>query len=438
MYRASDLRILAKQLGWRQNLNDQDFTIDISLTETNSGEYYQDIHPLLTLENLKAVAPDFDKITYPTWLVGTAYKLDNVVLLNGKKYIALQDNTGQDPEADDQNNPVYWDLFDPFSNWLAKKTEASVLKLISTLHSEKIANKTANNIIKNRLLFDIAGRLSDTLDNTSSLVGFEIVPLRSKGITIRIDKIGLQFSGDIEDLAVYLLHSSQNSSVRTLTLNRSKDKSLEWFVPSEELLLPYDSNSNDGGGSWFLVYDQRALSENTKAIIKDLDWSKGPCRTCSNSRLKSWNEWNQYFEIHPFKTADVVEPEGAPVMWDLATNVYTYKSNYGLNLQITVLCDTTDLILEQKSVLNTAIGLQVANDLIRTMAYNPEYNIERTQQNFDRMSLLYELDGDSQSNKKSGLAYDLDQAKKALSIDLNKLSRACYSCKNKGVRIKSI
>ena len=434
MYRSTDLRSLATLKAWRQNFNNQEFEIDTSLTISDFGQYYQDVHPLLTLDNIKAIAPDFDKVTFPTWLVSTSYITGDKVVLNNVSYEALQDNTGQDPES----TSGFWSVFDVFSDWLKQKTEASTLKLIDSIHNEKLADLSSKNLIENKMLFDIAGRIGNTLDNTDSLVGFEIIPIRAKGVTLKINKIGLQFTGTIEDLTVYLMHSSSNTPIRTLTLVRTLNNTLEWFDPTADLLLPYDSSTIDAGGSWYLVYDQRTLASDVKAIIKERDWSKTPCRSCSSYEYTNWLTWSKYLEIYPFKTNNQTLPAGSLEMWDISSNIYTLTSNYGLNLEVTVMCDTTDIMKEQKKSFESAIGLQVACDFIRAMAHNADHKIERTTKTFSKQELLYELDGDSQSYKKSGLLYDLNLAKKALKIDLNKLSRVCYSCKNGGVRYKAI
>ena len=125
-------------------------------------------------------------------------------------------------------------------------------------------------------------------------------------------------------------------------------------------------------------------------------------------------------------------------MWDVANNLYTYTSNYGINLQLTISCDLTDIIVQQKKLFQNIIGLQVAVDMLREFAYNPSFNIGRTQQNFSRNEILYELDGDSQGYKKSGLMYELSKALQAVDIDTTDLSRVCLPCRNKGVKYRTV
>jgi len=74
MYIAEDIKTGWFGLwGWRQNYNVSDFTIAQSLTVSDTGQYYQEIHPLVTLDNIKAIAPEFEAIVYPDWVIGTQY-----------------------------------------------------------------------------------------------------------------------------------------------------------------------------------------------------------------------------------------------------------------------------------------------------------------------------------------------------------------------------
>lgn len=434
MYRVSDLQTgLLNLVGWRQNHNVSEFTIGSSLLASSSGLYYQDVHPLLTLNNIKAVAPKFEDITYPTWDSGTAYTLFDRVTYSSVNYRSKSTNTDKQPDL----NPDDWEIFDAFSEWLENKTKASIVKAVEAVWSGKIANMTAKNVLEHKTLFNGTGRLSDIITNGNYMVGFEIIPIRAEGVTLKVDKIGAQFNTD-EDVILYLFHSSQEDPVKTIVLSKSKANSLEWVTPDEDIYLPYLSDTTDAGGSWFLVYDQRAIEAvSTKAINKTKDWSKRPCGSCDRAEYAAYNIWSKYLEVHPVKNGSAFD-SGNPKLFDVQNNLYDVYTNYGLNLQITLECDVTDLLLEQKRSLANVIGLQVAIDMLRELAYNAEANVNRNAVNAARRDILYELDGDTASFKKSGLVYRMDQAIKALSLDLNRLSRICYSCRNKGVRHRTI
>ncbi|MGL5980770.1 MAG: hypothetical protein ACRCZY_07855, partial [Phocaeicola sp.] len=298
MYRATDLKTeLSNLWGWRQHYDTQEFTISDSLTKSDTGRYFQDVHPLLTLDNLKSIAPDFKRIEYNPWTDKAQYRIGDRVTYNEKNYRAVSNNINTNPEY----NPTAWERFDSFSEWLDEKTKGSILKAISTFWGNNMVAKTANNILESKALFNGTGRITNTIENNSNLVGFEIVPIRAKGVTLKIDKIGLQFTGQTS-ITLYLMHSSQSSPIKTMTFQRIKNGGMEWF-DVDDVYLPYSSINNDAGGSWYLVYEQSQLGTD-KAISHDKDWSKRPCYGCNIEETSAYNIWSQYLEVHPFRISE--------------------------------------------------------------------------------------------------------------------------------------
>lgn len=447
MYRADAIKEkFIHLIGWRQNYNTEDFAISDELTKSESGQYYQDVHPLITLDGIKSVAPDFGRSSFDFWKEAISYKKGKIVKLEDAKFNedyngdfqkdgitnsylfrALEDNMGKNPVS----NPDVWQPVDLFSEWLKTKTEASIIKAVESFYSQQLSDKTARNILESKVLFDGAGRLSDVVRNTNSLVGFEIVPIRADGVTLRIEKVGVQFNKNGK-FDLYLMHSSNPSPIKTIEVDYTKNGGMQW-IDVQDLYLPYISEDTDAGGSWFLCYDQTKLPDGMQAIQKNRDWSKGPCPSCSRLDYISWQAWSRYLEIHPFK---VPAPE-VMGMWDIASNVYTYTTNYGLNLKVTMECDLTDILIDQRMAFQNVIALQLAADMIREFAYNPNFRINRMQQNFSRNELLYELDGDSTGYKKSGILYRLEQAMQALKVDTSGINRVCLPCNNGGIRYRT-
>ncbi len=440
MVRALDIQeALLHLIGWEQSYDTTDTAISESLAQSESGLYFQQVHPLLTLQNLECIAPDFKNTVYEEYSPETAYSKGNVVRYGGMLYKALQDSTGEQPDiaAD------CWEKTSPFSEWLEGKTKASIQKAISRYCMEKQAQGTYKALCESKTLFDGTGRLVDTVPNKKNLVGLEIVPVRSRGVTVKINKIGLQFT-EPGEYTLYLMHSSMDVPVRTLTLNKIRKNSIEWFS-FDDLYLPYQSDDNDAGGSWYLCYFQSDLPEGSMAIRKDRDWSKGPCQSCSRREYLAWMAWSKYMEIHPFYANEelVGDPSEDSTnrsvhLWDAEDNQYTYDNNYGINLEVTVHCDITDFIIEQRAQFQDVIAKQVAVDMLREFAYNANVRTNRHSVNASRLDVLYEIDGDSSSMKKSGLSYQLDMAFKAVEISTQGMDRVCLPCKNNGVKYRTV
>ena len=435
MVRANDIQEkLLHLIGWEQNYDTSDLKISDALTVSESGLYFQQIHPLLTLQNMSCIAPDFKNITFPEYNSEKEYSKGNVVDYQGTQYKALQKAQGKQPDIESE----YWVETNLFSEWLESKTKASIQKAIARYCNEKTVEGTNKPLCESRTLFDGTGRLVDTVKNKKNLVGFEIIPVRAKGVTTKINKICLQFT-KAGEYTLYLMHSSMDAPVKIIKLNKIRDNSAEWFTV-DDLYLPYQSEYNDAGGSWYLCYFQSELPEGSQAIRKDKDWSKEPCGSCSRRELITWMAWSKYLEIHPFfVNEELINTEDESLhLWDVENNQYTYDNNYGLNLEVTVSCDITDFIIEQRMMFQDVIAKQVAVDMLREFAYNSNARTNRHSINASRLDILYEVDGDSSSMKKSGLSYQLDMAFKAIKLSTSGIDRVCLPCRNNGIKYRTV
>lgn len=428
MVRANDIQEkLLHLIGWEQNYDTQELKIADALTVSESGLYFQQVHPLLTLQSISSIAPDFKNIVYSEYSNEKHYDKGSIVKYDVNLYKSLQQTTGNLP-----TDQEFWSETNPLSEWLEGKTKASIQKAIVRYCNEKIAKGTYRTLCENRTLFDGTGRLTDIIANKNNLVGFEIVPIRSKGVTTRINRIGIQTDG-VGEIKLFLYHSSTELPVKVITVNKTS-KGFQWFV-IPDLYLPYESEETESGGSWYLMYEQSKLG-NMHAIRKDKDWSKEPCNSCSRREMQAWMAWSKYLEIHPFKISEesLQYEEDKPLLWDIENNMYTYDNNYGLNLDVSVNCDITDFIIEQRMLFQDVIAKQVAVDMLREFAYNPNVRTNRHSINASRVDILYEIDGDSSSMKKSGLSYQLDLSFKAIELSTEGIDRVCLPCKNNGIR----
>lgn len=435
MIRIKDLNEqLLHLVGWQQSYDTSEVKLSDNLTQSESGMYFQQVHPLLTLPNLMSIAPDFKNTNFPEHDANSSYKEGVVVTLEDKYYKSIKDvlvNT-------EITNDEYWIETNLFSEWLEDKTKASIIKLINKFINMKLADKASKSLIENKTLFDGTGRLTNLATNRNRFVGFEVDTVRSKGVTVKINKIGLQFTRPGK-YKVYILHSSCDMPVYSFEFEKLKSNSIEWFKPKEDILLPYESQEIDAGGSWYIGYLQSDLPENSQAINRDRDWSTQPCKGCSRQEFLAWQAWSKYIEVHPFYVDEnQLLGEDEQMYFDPEIMNFTYDANYGINLDVSVYCDLTDFIIKQKQLFQDVIAKQVAVDFLREFAYNPNVRTNRRSINASRTDILYELDGDSSSMKHSGLNYELDLALKALNFSTQGLDRVCLPCVNHGLKYRTV
>lgn len=428
-------------VGWEQNFC-REHAIYHELTRSESGLKFQDAHPLLTLDNILAIMPETWTNQYYNWNALYHYAKGAVVKHNNMLWVATQDSKGKEPTASDFNNDYsqadygnpYWLPYHPLSHYVENATRAGIATVVQRFLADKTLANESKNILENRTFFDGAGRIKDTIANRHRLVGFEITPVRALGVTACINRVGLQLSGPSK-VKMHLFHSSQVEPIRSWDLDYSKRGGFQWFELAD-CYLPY-LGPQSAGGSWYLCYNQDELAEGVEAINVGRDFSKEPCGSCNRGNLESWRELTKYLQLAPFAQKAPTTFAEYPEMWDVETMVYTSNQNYGMNVDVTIGCDLTDFIIKQRSVFQTAIQRQVAYNLLRTMAMNPDVRVNRNQGNVSMDNILYELDGNTQG-RATGLGYELAQAYKALEIDTQGIDRVCLGCNNRGVKYRTV
>ena len=430
-------------VGWRQSYNPIE-AIDDELLQSESGLYYQDAHPLMTLNNIMAIMPDDFRFQYPEWNLITPYKKGCKVGYKGFVWVALQDNVGQEPPANDFNGDYsrdfggeYWRAYNFVSDYLMQQTQSGIAQTVQTFLQIKGLLRETKELLERRTFFDGAGRLTNLQQNQGKLVGFEINPVRSMGVTAKIERIGLQMTGATGTVRMYLFHSSQVEPIKVADLEFTKENGgFQWFT-MKDWYMPYISEGNNSGGSWYLVYNQNDLPDGMMAVTATKDWSREPCMTCNPGSVAGWRELTKYLLISPFKVHALETFDEYPELWDIEDNIYTNTCNYGLNVEVSVGCDLTDFIIEQRQMFATVLQRQVTANLLRTMAMNPDVRTNRNQSNVSMQGILYEIDGNPQG-RETGLGYDLKKGYEALDLNTRGIDRICMTCRPVGVRYRTV
>lgn len=424
MYKVSDLQTgLLHLVGVRQYYDTAILKVADSLLTSTSGLMLQDAHPLLTLDNLLSISPDVSNIVYPDWNNVDTFRIGDRVTYDTKGYRALTVNVNKQPDTSTDD----WEIFNEFSEWLEMKMKASIIRSVQSFINEKKVIKTARSLYESKPLFDGAGSFKDLITGEGKWVGFELAPLRTKGLSIEIKRVGFQ-SNKAETFNLYLFHSSKKGYVAKQEITVTENYTLQW-TDLTDFSLPY-METYGAGGSWFIAYNQNELTG--EAINTTRDWSQKPCN-CSRGNYNLYKLWSKYLAVTPFKVDYSNED-----LWDIEQNIYLSDKNFGLNLELSVYCDYTRTILEQKDMFKDLIFYGLAMDLMREFAYNPNVRINRHAKNTlpSAEKILYEIDGDSRG-KEGGLIKSFRLAMDSIKLDFEGIDSLCLPCRRTGIRYKS-
>lgn len=434
MYSISSLQTgLTGLIGCRNTKTIDIPAIDSSLTASSSGQYWDDVHPLLDTENLFYCAPNFEAENYGTWDAAVSYSLGTRKIYSGVAYqcIVAASTIGTLPSALTQWKTV-------FSTWIGERINSSIGNLFNRLAVEKKLNLSTKSIFDNLQLFTGPGRLQDTITNSGRMVGMRIHPKMINNIRVTLDKIGVQFSDIQAGFNIYLYHSSRKAAVAFMAITTTVAYRFEWkalTAGSFDLDFVNFTQNIDSGGYWYIAYFEDDITGSS--INKKYDFEYGPCNTCANTQdeFRIYNLWNRYVDIEPFYvSAGNLDGANLP---DIEKMAFTPTTNYGLNLSMTVKPDVTELVLLQKDQIVYPLSMQFAYDMLSWMLFNPPVRVNPPAVNTRMTSqqLYYERDGDANTD---GFKQKLTRAISALAEDLSRLSTALPDNKPSRVRYGSI
>ena len=370
MFDQSVLTELRKLTGWRQNPDATGIQLNATAIETTSGMYYNDEHPNLTIENLIALARDVRTIA-----------------------------------GDDDAQ---------FSAWLNEKTDASIMRALSSWERMKLKTSTGKNLMERSELFRGATRVEDVDTNTQGFSGLSIQPRLSNSIRYQIMQVGLRLE-DSQDVTVSLFSTEGSTPIRTETFTYSSAGDQMWFTPTESWIL-------EGRGMYFIGYDQGAITGRSVNTASDHRYGRSGFRQLPGGR---------YFFAQAFHVG-----ENGATMWDVSDTVYTTDTNYGMNLRMKAYCDYSAFVTEQASVFADMIRKQVAVDFLMELVSNPQARANRNVRRIDYNGLRYDIDGDSQG-RKAGLRKELENAIKCAVLDTSGIDKECQDCYKKGLKVKA-
>lgn len=219
MYSAEQLKTgLLGLIGWRQNRDTDGLQLQ-GMTTGTSGMYYNDVHPLLTFDNLLSIGPDL---------------------------AVLSDVTADQEQA--------------FTDWLQEKTEAGIINAVQDWLDYKFPRRTAKNLLERRQLWQTAPGNTVQDENRGLLVGIELVPKRSRDLKMKIEQVGLQFEQN-QNVTIYLFSATSSTSLQSTTIDYQAGGGVQWAEVNWEV---------DGTGAYWLAYDQDAVTG--RSVNGTYDW----------------------------------------------------------------------------------------------------------------------------------------------------------------------
>lgn len=365
---------LVKVVGWDNHFNATDIpSLPTDLTDSESGQKFQDFHPALKLNYIEAL---------------------------------LQED-------------------DDLDKYLRRVEKSAIRQMLNDLQAIKKLKNAGQDLVNNNLIHDQILK-NKPIINEGRFVGVEFC-LRSNQIGIRacINRLGLYLTAPESDLTLYLFNSLQEDAVTTFTFNSNKSNSFTWL--HEKINIDYSNGQDTEGGVWYLGYYQKDLSG--QAISYDvLDWRNGYCKECDNGMRSSiFNSISKYVSMSPFYVPSSQLPADGK-LFDTNHVIYTSTNNHGFNFNISIKCDLTQFWIDNRLSMVNAIGTSVALRILEDMRASNE--LSSLEQNI-QMIIVRDLEGDSET-KMRPFWVKRKSALKGTMLDQAGINSVCLPCARKG------
>lgn len=379
--------------------------------------YLSDAHALLRPEILKALGPNLDVLRPEAYDESKPYALYDLV--------ANVDGTLYECQKAGANNTLLlaenWKETTGLSAWFGRIERGAIAKLMLLATTSPASVP----LVDNQQLFALEGNRSETINKQGRFVGWQIF-VSGNDSALQIVKSGLQLLGTVFDFPVYIFHSTQDEPVATIRYSATSTGRSLWADINRYLYQRV-------GGYYLVGYYEDDLPDGVYAIGAQRSFTVAGCGSCGGGIDKATYEARAPFvHIQPCYVPGPLTP--GLMTWDNLAEKQIASQSWGLNMVISVQCDATRAMLNNKSQFTQALLYMVACDVLQAMSANDRVN--NIAKNMTSQAFIA-LNGQKDTNDK-GLVATRDKAIADLKDALSKISSCTPEPPKRGIGISSM
>ena len=305
------------------------------------------------------------------------------------------------------------------------------LLLENVLQKKKLRFETKSVLAITRLMHDQFARFNKNI-KSNRFVGLKFKTYEDEGLVVNLNKAGFAFDSIQTNLPLYLFHSSKLQPVQVLMIPSIDINTSFFWQTIEALTLSFYNENTNIGGFWYLGYYEEDLVG--QAYVRSTDIENTACLSCNDVEAIYYKQYKSFITFEGFSVAQNDYVKG--VLWD--ENLTTYeKDNFGLNFQISVNCDFTEFLIQNRLLFTQAIGLQVA-----VRFYDDLQVAIRNNNISDRLQQIAPHKLHKSMTYDDGLYKKLEKAIDEVDFDTSNLYSKCLPCiknaQKRGLRYGSI
>ena len=306
--------------------------------------------------------------------------------------------------------------------YLKSTQEEAVISTIAMLEADRINNHKAKNIVLQGELMKGAGHRTNQNINAGGFQGWILDVNYQKGLTVEIQKFGLQTTAQETDVKLYLYHEFMPEPIQIFEVSTAKAN----FLNFTELNIDLNAEEEGfAGGRFYLGFYEDDLLGNT--INNDnFSFRTGSCASCDGGTFnRFYKQTKTYFRAQPFyvEAGDLEIDRSLFDTQKITTNGLD-KTNFGINITFSVECKLDLFYVENRIQLKDVYYLNVVKIILSMMKYSQE--ISSISENLQDM-IIRELDGDSQF-KDEQIGEKIKNAVKNTNMKYDNIAPICLPC----------
>lgn len=377
MFKSEEARAcLRKVIGWKDHYDPTEIpALPVALTQSESGEYYNEKHPAMRLDIIKSTLP--------------------------------------------KNRTL--------ESYLEEVEDGAITELLNDLYVAKELSKTSKELVANDIIYNTKGWVNNTITNQSRFVGIRFRPVLSIGLKATINRLALQLTDAQAGLELYLFHSHKAKVLKKITYTTTQGGQFNWIETALDMLA---DDKDLSGGYYYLGYFQDDLFGQAVQYEK-LNWRTGYCGTCDGGINQArYTSIAKYVNMQAFYLPSANIPVDHDDMFDPEAIIETDTNNWGFNFNISVKCDLTNFWCDNRLTMKNALGLKVIHKVLKDISYSTQINHIEEQL---KMMIVRDLEGDKETNY-INITQQYGRALKALRLSQSSINHICLPCAtNSGV-----
>lgn len=259
-----------------------------------------------------------------------------------------------------------------YSSYFKRQFEYAYVSAVRSVVQRKLSNNAGGHtVINNLLLYDGRGS-SDLIAKRGRFVGFKVM-LTKANLQFVLSNVAVQLSAT-QSITLYVYEANKTNAVTTIVIDYTVASNMQMKSVSNTIL----SNSLTGN-EYIIGYYENDLVGN--AIQRDVNLISMSPSCCNNQSLAYWQKYNKFVNVRTFYVDEQYLSEDKSLSWNVNQEIIVSHTNFGLNLQFSVKCNITDLVIQQKSLfvelVKQTLQVKLLTDLFLTQENNAVANFLR-------------------------------------------------------------